>query len=69
MQLRLEVIFDIQELSSTTGKITLSQITTLIDIVQSRELNENHYLLMVELVSRLELQGYIEKKIQRMSIL
>jgi hypothetical protein len=68
MQLRLEVILDIQDLNSKAGKITLSQITTFIDIVQSRELNENHSLLLVELVSRLELQGYIEKKIQRISI-
>ena len=42
MQLRLEVILDIQDLNSKAGKITLSQITTFIDIVQSREFNENH---------------------------
>lgn len=68
MQLRLEVTLDIQKQNSKTKKIVLSQITTLVDILQGRERVEGRSLPLDELVSKLMLQEYIEKKIQRISI-
>lgn len=68
MQLRLEVTLDIQKQNSKTKKIVLSQITTLVDILQGRERVEGRSLPLDELVSKLRLQEYIEKKIQRISI-
>lgn len=68
MQLRLEITLDIQKQNSKTKKIMLSQITTLVDILQGRERVEGRSLPLDELVSKLRLQEYIEKKIQRISI-
>lgn len=62
MQLRLEVIFDVQEPSSKTRKITLSQITTFVDIVDSRELNEKQYQVLEKLLAKLDLHEYVEEK-------
>ena len=68
MQLRLEITLDIQKQNSKTKKIMLSQITTLVDILQGRERVEGRSLPLDELVSKLRLQEYIKKKIQRISI-
>ena len=68
MKLRLEITLDIQKQNSKTEKIMLSQITTLVDILQGRERVEGRSLPLDKLVSKLRLQEYIEKKIQRISI-
>ena len=68
MQLRLEITLDIQKQCSKTKNVLLSQITTLIDIEQGRDRIEDSPLPLEALISKLALQEYIEKKIQRITI-
>ena len=68
MQLRLEITLDIQKQCTKTKNVLLSQITTLIDIEQGRDRIEDSPLPLEALISKLALQEYIEKKIQRITI-